>query len=159
MSILLSFVPVALLHSAEPSGHLQFDVLWVREDVVRLQIRPLVPLVDGALSVSAPTGSRLQPLGPDSAEFRHVDPIPQRQGFKRDGIQLNPSVTTEFEFEWVLTAADRGVLEFIVEGTDGSGRRVRDAIGFAVQADDDPLTIRLGAAEYPATVLRSEGSR
>ena len=92
-------------------------------------------------------------------DFRAV-PAAQDRLAIRAGLQsLVPAVRSTLDFELVLPPGGNGTLEFIVEGRDRTGRKIRNAIGLAVSEEGFAGAHRLGAVEFPAAVLPSTEKR
>ena len=140
---------------SEPVGNFQFEVDWVREHVVRVRLQALTLLDDVTLTVTTPVEFALNPLEVTAREaFRHAPADTGRLAFRTDLPQLDPATRVVFEFEWILPLDRAGVLEFIVEGRNKSGRFIRDAVGFSARESGSAGTRRLGAVEFPAAVIR-----
>ena len=60
------------------------------------------------------------------------------------------------DFEVILPPGGHGILEFIAEGRDARGKGARGAIGIAAGESPSTGVPRLGAMEFPATVLPAE---
>lgn len=157
--LLFSIVIASPASATEPDGHLQLQTEWVQANadggppVVRLSIRSLVPLDEVTLTVSTPLDFILRPVGPSvEAEF-HAVPAAQDRYAIRKGLQrLDTAAPSTLDFELILSPSATGTLEFIVEGRDSSGRRIRNAIGLAA-GEQSAGVHRLGAIEFPAAVL------
>ena len=159
--VLLVSIAIASLASAtEPDGHLQLQTEWVQANadegalVVRLGIRSYVPLDDVTLTVTTPVDFDLRPLESSvEANFRDVPTTQDRHAIRTDLQRLEPAVLSILDFELILAPGDNGTLEFIVEGSDNAGRRIQNAAGVAVRESGSAGVRRLGAVEFPATVV------
>ena len=159
--VLLVSIAIASLASAtEPDGHLRLQTEWVQADadegplVVRLGIRSYVPLDAVTLTVTTPVDFALDPL--ESAvetDFQDVPTTQDRNAIRTDLQRLDPAESSTLDFELILSPGGNGTLEFIVEGSDNTGRRIRNAVGLAVRESGSAGVLRLGAVEFPATVL------
>jgi hypothetical protein len=146
--------------ATEPDGQLRLRTEWVQPDthgrpaVVRLSIDSLVPLDEATLTVSAPLDFVVQLANPSKrAEFRVVPAAQDRREIRASLQRLDTAAPSTVDFEVSLAPGGYGILEFIVEGRDSSGRTVRGAIGLAVAESPAAGVLRLGAIEFPATVL------
>ncbi len=159
--VLLAMIAIASFASAtEPDGHLRLRADWVRPDTgngppgVRLSIRSLVPLDAATLTVSTPVDFALRPVVPTlEASFRTVPAARGRRAIRADMQRLAPLETSTLDFVLTLSPGRNGVIEFIVEGRDPSGKTIRNAIGIAVVEPSSGGVQRLGAIEFPAAVL------
>jgi hypothetical protein len=145
--------------ATEPDGHFQLQTRWVQPNahggppIVRLSIRSLVPLDEATLTVSVPLDFVMHPVAPSAqADFDAVPAPPGRSAIRASLRRLETVAPSTFDFELSVLPGGHGILEFIVEGRDSSGRTIRNAIGLA--AGDPPAGVhRLGAIEFPAAVL------
>jgi hypothetical protein len=165
------FFAIALSATAtEPDGHIQLHADWVQADadadegagprVLRLTIRSLVPLDQATLTVSAPVAFAIDPRTDSEArKFRPIQAGQNRRAMRSDLPHLGPTVSSATDFEVVLSPDSHGTLEFVVEGRDLNGRRIRNAIGFAASESGPRGVRRLGAVEFPATILPATGTR
>lgn len=167
MGAFVMLVSIASLAVAtEPDGHLQLQTDWVQANadegplVVRLRIRSFVALDEATLTVSTPVDFALRPLAPSvETDFRAVPAAQDRRAIRAGLQSLDPAVLSTLDFELVLSPGGNGTLEFIVEGRDRTGRKIRNAIGFAVREEGFAGVHRLGAVEFPAAVLPPAGKR
>ena len=169
MRFLVLLASVAILlptYATEPDGHLQLHVERVHASadggppIVRLSIRSYVPLDEITLTVSTPVDFALLPLTlPDDTSFYEVRATRDRRAIRAGLPRLDPSMLSTLDFELVSLPDGNGTLEFIVEGRDESGRRIRNAVGLAVRESGPAGVRRLGAVEFPAVVLPSTEKR
>jgi len=156
---LISIVIASSVSATEPDGHLQLQTNWVQASanggppIVRLDIRPLVPLDEITLTVSTPLEIVLRPVTPSArADFHAAPAAPDRRAI-RTGLQpLDAATPSTIDFELILSPGAAGTLEFIVEGRDSSGKTIRNAIGLAA-GEPSAGVHRLGAIEFPAAVI------
>ena len=146
--------------ATEPDGHVQLQTEWLQPDmgngppVVRLSIRCLVPLAEATLTVSTPLDFVARPVAPSvEADFHAAPAAPDRRAIRAGLQRLDTTVPSSLEFELILSPGRNGVVEFIVEGRDSSGRTIRNAIGVAAGESASTGVQRLGAIEFPAVVL------
>lgn len=156
---LVLFAIAFSVSATEPDGHLRLQAEWVQANtkggppIVRLRIRSLVPLNDATLTVSAPFNFVLRPATPFvEADFHTAPAAPGRRAIRTSLQRLDTSAASTVDFELSLSPGSHGILEFIVEGRDSSGRTIRDAIGLAA-GESTAGVHRLGAIEFPATVF------
>ena len=149
--------------ATEPDGHLELRTEWLQKNadrdplVVRLSIRSLVALDDATLTITTPFDLGIRPLAPIAeGEFVIVPAVQDRYAIRAGLRPLDTTVPSTVDFELILPPAGYGILEFIVEGRDSSGRIVRNAIGLAAGESPPTSVRRLGAIEFPATVLPAE---
>ena len=161
--LLAAFAIVPFVSATEPDGHLELRTVWLQKDadrgswVVRLSIRPLVTLDDASLTVTSPVDVALSPLAPTvEGEFAVVAAAQDRHAIRAGLRPLDMTVPSTVDFELILSPGGYGILEFIVEGRDSNGRIVRNAIGLALGESPPGRVRRLGAIEFPATVLPTE---
>jgi hypothetical protein len=163
---LVLFVIALPAAATEPDGHIQLQADWVQADadagplVLRLEIRSFVPLDEATLTVSTPVAFAIDPrTDPKEWEFRPIQAEQDRRAMRSDLPRLGPTVLSTLDFEVVLSPGGHGTFEFIVEGSDRNGRRIRNAVGFAASESGLRGVRRLGAVEFPANVLPSKGKR
>ena len=164
--LLLLLAAVAIVSpilATEPDGHLELRTAWLQKDadrgswVVRLSIRPLVALDDASLTVTSPVDVALRPLAPTvEGEFVVVAAAQDRHAIRADLRPLDTTAPSTVDFELNLSPGGHGILEFIVEGRASDGRIVRNAVGLALGESPPGRVRRLGAIEFPATVLPTE---
>jgi hypothetical protein len=165
--VLLVVVAIASpVVATEPDGHIRLRTEWVQPEaghgspVVRLSIRSLVPLDEATLTVSTPVDFALRSVAPTAeASFRAVPAAQDRLAIRRGLQRLDPAETSTLDFVLTLSPGRNGVIEFIVEGRDSSGRIIRSAIGLAAGESSSAGVQRLGAIEFPATVLPATEKR
>ena len=140
--VLLVLIAIAPLAAAsEPDGHLRLHAEWVQADtgsgprVLRLSIRSLVPLDEATLTVSAPLDLVVRAVAPSpGVQFGVVPDTQDRHTIRANLPRLDSVVPSTIDFELTLSPGRNGILEFIVEGRDSNGGRIRSAIGIAVSA-------------------------
>ena len=152
--------------ATEPDGHVRLEADWIRQargggpPVVRVSYRPIVPLDAATLTVSVPIDVALRAAAPSvDARFRAVPAAPERHAFRMDLKRLESSAASTFDFILTVSPNRVGVIEFIVEGRDSEGRRIRNAIGLATTEPAPAGVQHRGAIEFPATVLRPAEKR
>ena len=69
--------------------------------------------------------------------------------------RLQPEAQTLLEFE----LSGDGIVEFVIEGRDTTGRAIRNAVGLVTGEPPTTGVRRLGAIEFPAAVLPRPESR
>ena len=153
---LVSIVIASSVSATEPDGHLQLQTNWVQATanggppIVRLSIRPLVPLDEITLTVSTPLEFVLRPMAPSvETDFHAAPAAPDRRALR---TPLDTAMPSTIDFELILSPGTAGTLEFIVEGLDSSGKKIRNAIGLAA-GEPSAGVHRLGAIEFPAAVI------
>lgn len=158
--LLVSIAIASLVSATEPDGHVQLQMEWVQANaeegplVVRLGIRSYAPLDAVTLTVTTPVDFALRPLMSSvEADFQDLPVAQDRHAIRTDLRPLDPAVLSTLDFELILSPGGNGTLEFIVEGLDKTGRRIRNAVGLAVRESGSAGVLRLGAVEFPAVVL------
>jgi len=164
--VLVFFVIALPAAATEPDGHIQLQADWVQADadagplVLRLKLRSYVPLDEATLTVSTPVVFAIDSLTESKeGKFRAIQAAQDRRAMRSNLERLEPGVLSTLDFEVVLSPGGHGTLEFIVEGSDRNGRRIRNALGFAASESGPRGVRRLGAVEFPATILQSKGKR
>ncbi len=158
--LLVWVAAVTPIPASEPDGHVRLRTEWIPAatpndgPVLRLSIEPLVPLERTTLTVSTPVQIVARPLGPaEHAEFKPAPAAPDRLALRAPLRRTGSSV---HDFELLLSPGSTGVVEFVVEGRDANGMVIRNAIGIVAGESGSEGVERLGAIEFPATVLEPE---
>jgi len=158
--------------ASEPFGRVQLHADWAESDKpegstpagapreLRLSLRSLVALDDAELTVSFPSALSIKTVEPSWDEkFFTVATGNGQRAIRADLVRLEAKTPLVLAFEITLPPEGGGVVSFEVTGTGSDGRRVHEAIGFAPRPSFPAGTRRLGALEFPATVLPPEEPR
>ena len=154
----LSSVAAVPLHAAEPVGDALLEAAWVEADtaadrrLLRLKIRPLVPLRGWTLRVTSPTTFDVRPQAhPTGIDFREEVADETSRAVRAGMPELQVEQTVILDFEILYPATGGGMVSFVAEDeTDG---RVLAAIGVTARAPGPRPVKRLGAAEFRANVV------
>jgi hypothetical protein len=157
---LLLATAVAPVFATEPDGHIELRAEWIQSatgqgpSAVRLNVRSLVALKDAKLTVSTPDDLWLLPaMSPVESGFSPAPTTQHRQAIRKHLHDLDPQSTAAFDFVVTLSPGRTTVVEFIVEGRDSAGRTVRNAVGLSVGGPASVGVRRMGAIEFPATIV------
>jgi len=155
--------------ASEPFGHILLRAEWSDDQAqvpasarrkVRLSVRSLVQLNDAELTVTLPSTLAIKAAEPTwNDKFLAVSASESHRAIRADLNRLDAAKWLNLEFELTLPLEGGGVVSFGVEGRTADGRRVREAIGFAAGDSGSTGVPRLGALEFPATVLPAEDPR
>ena len=150
--------------AGEPAGDFRLQVERVPSSngsvVVRLKIQPFTVVAAATLTVSAPLDFDLRPRTPSMHRRLEVLDGPGGETRLRARLSaLESAAPSTLELELDLPSGSHGTLDFVVEGIDGKGRALRDAVGLSLPDPAARGTRRLGAHEYPAVILPDGGER
>jgi hypothetical protein len=161
--VLSCLVSAGVTAASEPDGdfRLRLERLPTSDGsiVVRLKVHPFVAVDNATLTVSAPLDFDLRPQTPSRHDRLEV--LDDSYGATKLRAVLRDLGTsaTAVDLELVLAPQIFGTLDFVVEGVDGQGRTLRDAVGLLLPDPTERAVRRLGAIEYPAIVFPNEGAR
>lgn len=171
--VFFMFAAIALMPpsalASEPYGHLLLNVDWSDDNEqaadsshrkVRLSVRSVVPVTEAELTVALPATIAIKAVEPSwDNRFRAVPANENQRVIRAAMNRLDAEKWLNLEFELILPPQGGGVISFGIEGRDPGGRRIREAIGFVISDPVSSGKSRLGAVEFPATVLPPEDPR
>jgi len=148
------FVATSPVFATEPDGYVRLEASWVEDRLLRVTVKPIVPLDEWTLTVSVPDTFDVRELAPPNhVDFRGAPARSNQRTIRAEMPRLQTAELLTLEFEVVFPPQGGGTISFIVEDTSRAGRRVREAVGITARASGPAPVRRLGAAEFPATVV------